>query len=484
MFVKMLRVIKGASMCLLAPLTTAQTAAVHSTNFNSSFALTPSQVSSAQLDTFAATSLQNIISFDRSQLAFGGPSQDEFYTLPPRSATDLQPGLLLKLQESTDPTAYTIPPSTALSRLLYTTTNYNGTVLPASGFLLWPFQPRSIKSNRVPVIVWTHGTSGFFADQAPSSHRGLWYDNSAVFALAEAGYAVFAPDYAGLGISQSWDGAPIPHQYQASPAGAKDALYGLRAARQAFPRLLSDEFVILGHSQGGGVAWAAAEALASDADFADLTKGYRGTIAASPRADTWNSPETFITPTVGVMLGSIFPAFKIEEWLTELGVQRLELAKEVQGGIAAVQQLFFGIDGLVKKGWDATWYKGAFARLMDPGAKQFKGPMLVLQGDSDVYVPLNVTEKVVAETLKKSPDGDLELYVARGVGHTPILHATKLYWLKWIDDRIDGRALARKGGVRTDVNSWLPAEWYQKSKYAFPLWTWLPEYQYESTTAL
>jgi len=479
------RVTRVALTCLLAPLATAQTAAVHRTNFNSSFALTPAQISSAQLDTAAATSLQNIINFDRSQLAFGGPTQDDFYTLPPRNATNLRPGHLIKLQQSTDPTAYTIPPGAALSRLLYTTTNYNGTVLPTSGFILWPFQPRPTKSNRVPVVVWTHGTSGFFADQAPSSHRGLWYENSAVFPLAEAGYAVFAPDYAGLGIARSWDGAPIPHQYQAAPANARDALYGLRAARQAFPRQLGDEFVIFGHSQGGGVAWAAAEALESDAaDFADLIEGYRGTIVASPRAVTWDSPETFIVPTVGVMLASIFPEFGIEEWLTELGVKRLELVREVRGGIAAVQQLFFGIGGLVRKGWDATWYKGAFARLMDPGARKFRGPMLVLQGDSDVYVPLNTTEKVVAETLEKFPDSDLELYVARGVGHTPILHAVKQYWLRWIDDRIDGRPLARKGGVRTDVNSWLPAEWYQKSKFAFTLWTWLPEYQYESTTAL
>lgn len=88
------------------------------------------------------------------------------------------------------------------------------------------------------------------------SSVAVWYGDAAPFTLALAGYAVVAPDYAGLGVSRTWDNSssPIPHEYLASPAGGQDALYALRAAREAFEGKLSEDFVVMGHSQGGGVA--------------------------------------------------------------------------------------------------------------------------------------------------------------------------------------------------------------------------------------
>ncbi|KAI1324412.1 hypothetical protein F5Y16DRAFT_402475 [Xylariaceae sp. FL0255] len=88
----------------------------------------------------------------------------------------------------------------------------------------------NFKQGGAPVVLWTYGTAGLTAARAPSAHRALWYGDNALFPLALAGYAVFAPDYAGFGISASWDGSLIPHQYETSLAGAYDAFYGLRAA--------------------------------------------------------------------------------------------------------------------------------------------------------------------------------------------------------------------------------------------------------------
>lgn len=108
----------------------------------------------------------------------------------------LQPGQILKVQAITNPMAYSLPSNTALSRILYTTTNFNGTVIPTSGFILWPYTPRKLdldhssESRAAAVVIWAHGTSGFFGPQSPSAHRGLWYDYSAPLALVQAGYAV------------------------------------------------------------------------------------------------------------------------------------------------------------------------------------------------------------------------------------------------------------------------------------------------------
>lgn len=173
-------------------------AAEQSTSFNSSLTLTPAQISAAGLSPAQVKSLTNVINFEHSQLANGGPAEDDFYALPPLPANTTQdtitPGTLLRTQLFTDPSPFVTPPGTALSRILYTTTTLNATVVPTSAFVLWPFTPRRIPvpgsnktaspATQAPVVLWAHGTSGFFPANAPSSHRALTYGHSAPFALA------------------------------------------------------------------------------------------------------------------------------------------------------------------------------------------------------------------------------------------------------------------------------------------------------------
>lgn len=465
-----------------------------STGFNSSFTLTPAQIESAQLDAALVDSIQNIVNFDRSQLAFGGPAEDDFYSLPPLSNTTgpLQPGQILKVQAVTDPTAFAIPPHTALSRIIYTTTNFNGTVVPASGFVLWPYTPRIFPgqqqgavTTKAPLVVWTHGTSGFFQAQAPSAHRGLWYDDAVPFTLAKAGYAVFAPDFAGLGIDTSWDGSRIHHQYHVSPATAGDTLYGVRAALDAFPDKLGSDFVVIGHSQGGGVAWGVAEALAyPDHPFADLSAGYKGSVAVSPTTKVLSGPIGFILPTLAQMLQSIFPSFRIKDWLTPLGAARLKLAEEIQGSTTVFQQLFLTNSSTSKPDYGDSWYADAFAKLADAGRRDFKGPLLIVQGDADTYVYYNLTREAVEDTWALHPEKDLEFLVASGVSHIPVLFATSHLWLQWIEDRLSGKPLAQTGSVRTDVQSFLPTEQYQSLRASSYLWANLAGYTYQIPLAV
>lgn len=468
-----------------------------STGFNSSFALTPSQVELGQLDADLVDSIQNIINFDRSQLAFGGPAEDDFYNLPHLTNTTgpFLPGQVLKVQTVTDPTAYAIPPNTALSRIMYTTTNFNGTVIPTSGFILWPYTPRRFPKERysqepdiaqkAPLVVWAHGTSGFFQAQAPSAHRGLWYDDAAPFTLAKAGYAVFAPDFAGLGIDTSWGGRHIPHQYSVSPATAGDMLYGVRAVLETFPDKLSSDFVTIGHSQGGGAAWAVAEAFAyPDHPFTDLSAGYKGSVAVSPSTDALTGPIGFMLPTIGQMLQSLFPSFEIEDWLTSLGAARLKLAEGVQGSTSVFQQLFLLSNETARPDWDQSWYADAFSALGNAGRRDFKGPLLVVQGDTDTYVPYDVTHKTVEDTWQSYPENDLEFLVAPGVSHIPALFATNHLWLQWIEDRLSGKPLAKTGSVRTDIQNFLPVNQYQSIRTSSYLWANLPGYTYQVPLAV
>ncbi|RYP38428.1 hypothetical protein DL768_010778 [Monosporascus sp. mg162] len=468
------------------------TVAPQSTGFNSSFALSQAQIEKASLSEDMAASLNTVINFDRSQLANGGPREDAFYALPPLSPNATgppAPGTLLRAQRFTNPAPFAIPPNTALSRILYTTTNTNGTVVPASAFVLWPFEARrfpgsgsggysAVESEGAPTVVWAHGTSGFFASAAPSAHRALWYADAAPFTLAQAGYAVVGPDYAGLGVSESWDGSAVRHEYLVSSASARDALNALRAAREAFAGLLGPQFVAMGHSQGGGVAWGIAEALASD-EFADLTAGYLGTIAASPTTDVFSGIPEIIVPWVGMMLDTIFPSFELSQWLTPLGVARTELLGEIEGGIAVSQQLYFTGEAVVREDYRDTWYADAYAELANAGRKPFRGPLLVVQGTEDVYIPYDITSATVRDTCEVNPENDLEYLVINGTQHTPTLHATRQTWLQWIQDRFEGKQLVKPGCVRSDLESFLPVEQYQSTGKSFPQWAGAPEYSYE-----
>ncbi|KAI2637637.1 putative secretory lipase [Hypomontagnella submonticulosa] len=482
---------------LTAPLVKTQAPPVveQSTGFNSTFTLSPSQIESANLSSETVANLNTVINFDRSQLANGGPAGDSFYELPPLTNTSsgaLQPGTLLKIQEVTNTTPFVVPPNTALSRILYTTTNHNGTVIPASAFVLWPFGPKTfqqgpLKGNgnapgsKAPVVLWTHGTSGFFASQAPSTHRALWYADAAPFTLALAGYAVVGPDYAGLGISKSWDGSDIPHQYLLSSASARDALYAMQASLDAF-EVLDEHFVVMGHSQGGGVAWGVAEVLAAEGatKFPGLVKGYLGTIAASPTTDLFSGVPEFIVSWVGMVLDSIFPDFDLGLWLTPLGIARTKLLKEIEGGIAASQQLFLSGGKIVRDDYyNATWYADAYANIANAGGKPFKGPLLVLQGTRDVYVPQDSTTAAVGATCEANPGGDLEYFVVNGTGHVPTLNAARQVWLQWIEDRFEGRVLEKSGCARTGFESFLPWGRYLSVGNSFPQFAGLPEYSYQ-----
>lgn len=467
--------------------------AIQSTGWNSSFALSGKQLKLGNLTTEYGTIINTIINFDRSQLANGGAHQDEFYNIQslPKDHWPTKPGKTIRLQKFTDPSSFSIPPKTAMSRIVYSTTNTNGTLIPASAYILWPYSPKNLQSksnasaSTAPLVLWTHGTSGFYADGAPSTHRGLFYEDFVPFALAEAGYAVVAPDYAGLGVSTSWDGTFIPHQYFASETGAGDALNALRAAQESFPRELSDNYVVLGHSQGGAVAWSLSEILArKDHKFDDVAKGHLGTVAMAPPTDIF-SLNAGIGPFlawIGKDLKKIFPAFNLGDWLTPLGVRRTKLLNQVEGSQGVTSYLLTPEEEIVQPDWKNTWSVRAFGELANPGKMQFKGPMLVLQGMDDPVVTYNMTKATFESTCERYPN-DLEFLNIPKANHFGVINAGKQSWLQWIEDRFTGQPLRKSGCFESELNSLLPQEYYQLTANSFTLWAGKSQWAYELPTA-
>ncbi|KAJ4251391.1 hypothetical protein NW762_011373 [Fusarium torreyae] len=464
------------------------------TSFNSSFSISDSQIKDAQISDTIADSINTVKNFHQSSLAYGGPKQDDFYTLTAKP-TNLRPGQVLKIQEVTDPAQFSIAPGASLSRILYTTRNFNGTIIPASAYVLWPFLPRQFHDEsgaKAPAVLWAHGTSGYFIDSAPSAHRGLYYENMLPLSLAKAGYAVVAPDYAGLGVDRSWDGSAIPHQYLAAPAGAQDTLFAMEAALEAFDDRLSGKFAIVGHSQGGGIAWSSAESLAKGKDtsgkkaFEDLLKGYVGTISIAPATKPLSTPGFFSSYGTSLPLSTIFPDFSPSQWLKPLGVARLKVMEQLKGSVPVSQQLFFSEpqDTFEKPDWyNSSYHASTFERLVSVGRKPFAGPLLVIQGSEDAFIAASTTNQTIKETAELYPNSALRYFYVNNFGHTPIISGVQSLWMAWLEERFQGKR-RDKGLERTYVNGWLGDNKHFNGSNGYFQWAGAPEYMYQNPGAI
>ncbi|KAL8906363.1 MAG: hypothetical protein Q9207_002075 [Kuettlingeria erythrocarpa] len=422
--------------------------------------------------------VQAALDFERSTWANGSVEDESFYQVPSNSSR-LPAGTLLKLELYTNTSLYTLPPQTALSRILYQSKDFNGSLVPASAFIQWPYSPRV---QPFPIVAWAHGTSGVFPECAPSHLRNLLYQFTAPYALVLQGYVVVAPDYAGQGVSRTAEGKPIIHQLYASQAAANDVFYAVEAAQSAFPTL-SKEFVVMGHSQGGGAAWAAAERQAKTP-----VEGYLGAIAASPLMNFLETLQlgiaflgqdaalSSVAGTIAIVarsVTSIFADFDVGWILTPAGAQNLRLLSRIQGCNSVTRELFTSATvPFVQPDILQNGYVKAFQDLVAVGGKGIAGPLLVLQGTGDTLLPAPITTKYVNLTSVIHPESSIDYITYEGAEHIPTMYTSQKDWLEWIEDRFAGKTVA--GGLRTvERRSALPQTRYQ------PDVNWFLEFQTE-----
>lgn len=189
------------------------------------------------------TPVLEALEFEKSLWSNGSVSDDPFYIIP-NDAAEAPPGRLLKVERDVDTSRYTLPLATALSRIMYQSENLNGSPVPASAYVLWPYSPRS-QLDGLSIVAWAHGESGLTASSAPSHHQNLSQHFLAPYQLVVQGYVVVATDYAGLGVNRYASGKTIIPEFLACPSHAKDVIYSVEAAQEAFLEL-SQDFVVIG----------------------------------------------------------------------------------------------------------------------------------------------------------------------------------------------------------------------------------------------
>ena len=373
------------------------------------------------------------LDFEKSNWTNGSVANDPFYN-PPQENLNSSPGALLKIEKSVDTSKYSLPPSCALSRFIYQSETLRGAKVPVSAYVLWPYSPRS-QPDGYPVVAWAHGTSGLDANAAPSHHKNLWQDFQAPYQIALQGYVVVATDYAGLGVGQHSSGQPIVHEYLASPSQANDVVHSVTAARAAFPEL-SQDFVVIGHSQGGGAAWSVAQRAVST-----LTPGYLGAVAISPYTNLLEEEFEFsklLTAAICRGLASAFPDFKPEELLTAKGQKRVNMVYRTSAAMESAFALLSNVD-LLEPNWKENKYFQQYMSLTSNGGKAIKGPLLITHGTSDPLLSVEVVEQAIKRTVDLFPSSQVEYVALPDVTHVSALPASQRVWMDWIGDKFARR---------------------------------------------
>lgn len=393
-----------------------------------------------------------IVGLLADQQFYGALYDDAFYDTA-ANFTGSNPGDILKFEPVNATNLQDIPDGASIYRFQYVTEKLDGTPVPATAFIAFPFS-NTENGHTYKTIAFAHGTSGVFRGCAPSAMPNL-YDYGTWSRILTRGYAVIATDYAGLGNNYTG------HQYSASPAQANDVFYSVVAARKVFGQHLTKEWMSVGHSEGGGAVWALAESHHVQSSPCSLSAAgqYLGTVAHAPDVRvkemallaaqlSLSSSDLDVSSSRGTLaelgylvfgLSSIHPEMSLS-WLQPEYRRRLDLMNLTQACFESAEALVadLTIDQVANLS-DPTLFTAfdVMQNLTARGNAKSHEPILVIQGLNDV----SVLPQMVVESYNASCEAGnvVHLQVYSGLGHGQILAASAPYFLQWIDDQFEGR---------------------------------------------
>ena len=353
--------------------------------------------------------------------------RSDFYEpLDPLPAAPI--GVLIRREFTTE---YVVSGSAVpATRILYHTRTSRDVDTAASGVVLVPAgrPPR----GGWPVVVDAHGSSGIGRDCAPSLMRDLYHGNQ-MLRFVQAGYAVVAPDYAGLGT----DGR---HELGNKVAAANDVVGALRAARTGVPGLAA-KWVLWGHSQGGAAALSVAER-----QVRAPQPGYLGAVITSPAADLKAlAVHVLDTPGLGgfaplltVGAQTADPRIRVDQLLSREALARLPITATGCLGVVATAYADLSGDALATPAYSNDTAFNRYLADNSFGTRLLGGPVLLLQGSADTVVPQAGTDALAAALCRNHTHLDYRRYA--GLEHDTYP------WVTGIDD-----------GAMLDILAWTAA---------------------------
>ncbi len=273
-----------------------------------------------------------------------------------------------------------------------------------------------------PLVAWAHGTVGVADICAPSWQTRSFRDMEYLGTWLREGFAVVATDYQGLGV-------PGPHPYLAVRPEAYSVLDAIRAARKAYPDV-GTKVIVVGQSQGGGAAFAAAAFAPDYAPEIDI----RGTVATGIpfiTAETLRHvsphPEE-VRPTIAYALylalfaQQVDPAFDPAALFTDRGLEVLKLARNTCVGALFTDARAAGLS-------DSTTYRKSPDRAMASVMQyltyptlKLRQPLFVGTGAADHDVPPAMQKRLVQEACAAGTVVQARLYA--GLDHSGTVNAS------------------------------------------------------------
>ncbi|MFZ0797617.1 MAG: lipase family protein [Terriglobales bacterium] len=333
---------------------------------------------------------------------------DTPHPLPPGN-----PGELIR-SEAID--EYNLAYELSALRILYHSRTANGEDVAVSAVVLIP--DGKPPASGWPVIAWAHDFRGAARRCAPSLMKNLGV--GPVLAMyANLGYAVVATDYSGWGVDS---GKPLLDMQ----SNALDVIYSVAAARVAVKEI-GTKWIALGPFQGGMAAVAVAESDIHDPN-------YLGSVATSGLADAQEAYQHFAQGSPNRMLlvlastvKALYPEFQVSDMLQDKALPAYQSVAQTCGEEAEPEFA----NEMLKSGWENNQFVKEFFSRNTPGQKRTRGPLLVISGEADRFIPAEMSGRTVARMCKqgsrilflKYPDLD-----ASGVMGASV--ADQISWIK------------------------------------------------------
>jgi pimeloyl-ACP methyl ester carboxylesterase len=351
----------------------------------------------------------------------------DFYATPD-PVPDVDPGTLLA-SESIEIDGL----SGTAHRIMYASESVAGDPIAVTGLAAVP--EGEAPAGGFPVVAWAHGTTGIADVCAPSLEPGGFL--TLANALLDAGYAIAATDYEGLGT-------PGRHPYIVGESEGRGVIDSVRAARQLDGADLSTRYAVWGHSQGGHAALFAQHLAATWAPDLELV----GTVAGAPpsqfellNAALQSSPFKHYLLMVAAGFNAAYgdEGAPLGEVLTPAGVEMVDAVDE---GCNAVADAMEGVDTSTLIGADPAsvpaWLDALHAN--DPGLfeEPSDAPLLVIHGGSDEQIPVLASARMFDQLCAIGQDQTRWVYP--GQSHSGVIAPSLPDMLTWIDNRFAGEA--------------------------------------------
>jgi len=322
-------------------------------------------------------------------------------------------------------------------RVRYRSTSSDGQHSVVTGALFIP--SGTPPSGGWPVLSHAHGTTGVTADCGPSSSPNLYGMAVVVVTYLKAGYAVAFTDYQGLG----GDGK---HVYLDNKTEGYNVIDAVRALRNAKPGVISNRWVAVGNSQGGGASWSAAEQAPVYAPELRLLGAVNAVPAANISGYAQMAEDGAMTPIqsaayVAMLITqawvhSDFDADQYRRGSVKTNWDVLGSCKDLAARTAAALQM--KPDELKPATHEATLKLQANLQALAVPQRKADAPMLVIYVGKDEYINPAWTKQAIEDACKLGTKIDVDFQEDKSHNTFDASHA-----LDWLHDRLDGKPLPK-----------------------------------------